>query len=171
MSNAPPASGRLHHWQNSTWLRRLRGLVAQPGAAPHFPSLGEFLQAVVRSYRPGAGLDAQMAAYVKALGLNVGAPSEGGYLVEPTYANALLERVYHTGDLLPRCNREHKLDPESTSTQIPYIEVNYYRKSAPLAMMIIMAILAAAGLVLMVQYYMSIKKLRAARLETEKEEK
>ncbi|NLS79690.1 MAG: phage major capsid protein [Chloroflexi bacterium] len=95
---------------------------AQPGAAPHFPSLGEFLQAVVRSYRPGAGLDAQMAAYVKALGLNVGAPSEGGYLVEPTYANALLERVYHTGDLLPRCNREYKLDPESTSIKIPYID-------------------------------------------------
>jgi len=59
----------------------------------------------------------------------------------------------------------------NNTTQIPYIEVNYYRKSAPLAMMIIMAILAAAGLVLMVQYYMSIKKLRAARLETEKEEK
>jgi hypothetical protein len=36
--------------------------------------------------------------------------------------------------------------------------------------MIVMAILAAAGLVLMVQYYIRIKKLRAQRMEMEKEE-
>jgi hypothetical protein len=58
----------------------------------------------------------------------------------------------------------------NNTTQIPYIEVNYYRKSAPLALMIVMAILAAAGLVLMVQYYIHIKKLRAQRMEMEKEE-
>ena len=57
----------------------------------------------------------------------------------------------------------------NNTTQIPYIEVNYYRKSAPLALMIIMAILAGAGLVLLIRYYMSINKLKAARMELEKE--
>ncbi|MDD1736826.1 MAG: DUF5803 family protein [Methanothrix sp.] len=57
----------------------------------------------------------------------------------------------------------------NNTTQIPYIEVNYYRKSAPYALMIIMAILAGAGLVLLIRYYMSIKKLKAARMELEKE--
>lgn len=57
----------------------------------------------------------------------------------------------------------------NNTTQIPYIEVNYYSKSAPVALMIIMTILAAAGLVLLIRYYMSIKKLKAARMELEKE--
>jgi len=57
----------------------------------------------------------------------------------------------------------------NNTTQIPYIEVNYYRKSAPYALMIIMAILAGAGLVLLIRYYMSIKKLKADRMELEKE--
>lgn len=56
----------------------------------------------------------------------------------------------------------------NNTTQIPFIEVNYYRKSAPLALMIIMAILAAAGLVLIIQYYISIRKLRAKRMAMEK---
>ena len=57
----------------------------------------------------------------------------------------------------------------NNTTQIPYIEVNYYSRSAPVALMIIMAILAGAGLVLLIRYYMSIKKLKAARMELEKE--
>jgi len=57
----------------------------------------------------------------------------------------------------------------NNTTQIPYIEINYYRKSAPLALMIIMTILAGAGLVLLIRYYMSINKLKAARMEVEKE--
>lgn len=57
----------------------------------------------------------------------------------------------------------------NNTTMIPYIEVNYYRKSAPLAMMIIMGILGAAGVVLLIQYYISTRKLKAAREEIEKE--
>jgi len=57
----------------------------------------------------------------------------------------------------------------NNTTQIPYIEINYYRKSAPYALMIILAILAAAGLVLMAQYLYSIRKLKAARIEMEEE--
>ncbi|MDD4580511.1 MAG: DUF5803 family protein [Methanothrix sp.] len=57
----------------------------------------------------------------------------------------------------------------NNTTTIPYIEVNYYRRSAPVAMMIIIGILAAAGIVLLVQYYISIKKLKAAREEIDNE--
>jgi hypothetical protein len=57
----------------------------------------------------------------------------------------------------------------NNTTQISYIEVNYYRRSAPQALMIILAILALTGLVLLAQYYISIRKLKAARVEMENE--
>jgi hypothetical protein len=57
----------------------------------------------------------------------------------------------------------------NNTSQIAYIEVNYYRKSAPLAMAIIMVILGLTGLVLLTQYYMSIRRLKAARMEMERE--
>jgi hypothetical protein len=57
----------------------------------------------------------------------------------------------------------------NNTTQITYIEVNYYRKSAPQAMAIIMGILGLTGLILLSQYYMSIRRLRAARMEMEHE--
>jgi hypothetical protein len=57
----------------------------------------------------------------------------------------------------------------NNTTQISYIEVNYYRRSAPQALMIILAILALTGLVLLAQYYISIRKLKEARMEMESE--
>ncbi|MDQ1262573.1 MAG: hypothetical protein QG575_1754 [Euryarchaeota archaeon] len=57
----------------------------------------------------------------------------------------------------------------NNTTQISYIEVNYYRRSAPQAMMIIMSILGLTGLVLLAQYYISIRKLKEARMEMENE--
>jgi hypothetical protein len=57
----------------------------------------------------------------------------------------------------------------NNTTQISYIEVNYYRKSAPQALIIIMAILGLTGLVLLAQYYVSIRKLKDARMEMERE--
>ena len=57
----------------------------------------------------------------------------------------------------------------NNTSQIAYIEVNYYRKSAPQAMAIIMGILGLTGLVLIAQYYLSIRRLKAARMEMERE--
>jgi hypothetical protein len=57
----------------------------------------------------------------------------------------------------------------NNTTQISYIEVNYYRRSAPQALMIIMGILGLTGLVLLAQYYISIRKLKEARMEMERE--
>ena len=57
----------------------------------------------------------------------------------------------------------------NNTTQISYIEVNYYRRSAPQALMIILAILALTGLILLAQYCISIRKLKAERMEMENE--
>ncbi len=58
----------------------------------------------------------------------------------------------------------------NNTTSISYIEVDYYRKNAPQALMIIISILALAALALLVQYYISIRKLRASRMMEEEEE-
>jgi len=55
------------------------------------------------------------------------------------------------------------------TSQSLFIEVSYYKDDAPQALMQILAILAAAGIVLFVEYYMSIRKLRAIRKQAESE--
>lgn len=59
----------------------------------------------------------------------------------------------------------------NNTTSISYIEVNYYRKNAPQALALILSILALAGLALLIEYYFSIRKLRAARMEEENDMK
>jgi len=59
----------------------------------------------------------------------------------------------------------------NNTTSISYIEVNYYRKNAPQALALILSIMALAGLALLIEYYFSIKKLRATRMEEENEMK
>jgi len=48
----------------------------------------------------------------------------------------------------------------NNTTAIPYIEVNYYRRSAPRALAIIFSILGLAGAMLLVQYYLSTRRLK-----------
>lgn len=59
----------------------------------------------------------------------------------------------------------------NNTTSISYVEVNYYRKNALQALTLILSILALAGLALLIEYYFSIRKLRAARMEEENEMK
>jgi hypothetical protein len=54
------------------------------------------------------------------------------------------------------------------TTQIPYIEVNYYRSNALQALTIIFGIMGLAGIALLVEYYFSIRKLRAIREEEDR---
>ena len=53
------------------------------------------------------------------------------------------------------------------TSQIQYIEVSYYQDYAPKVMMAIFAILALSGIVLLLEYYISIRKLRAISREAE----
>jgi hypothetical protein len=64
-----------------------------------------------------------------------------------------------TGDVLTWWNTSQSL----------FIEVSYYKDDAPQALMQILAILTAAGIFLLVEYYMSIRKLRAIRKQAESE--
>jgi hypothetical protein len=59
----------------------------------------------------------------------------------------------------------------NNTTEIPYIEVNYYRNNALRALTIIFGIMGLAGIALLVEYYFSIRKLRAVREEEEKKAK
>ena len=94
----------------------------QPSETPAFRSLGEFMQTVARSSRPGATVDPRLLEPYRALGMNVGVSSEGGFLVGETFAKVLLERIYAIGEILPRCNHEFKLDPGTTSIKVNYID-------------------------------------------------
>ncbi len=55
------------------------------------------------------------------------------------------------------------------TTNIPYIEVNYYRRSAPQAMFIIFSIMILAGAVLFIQYYLSTLRLKKSSEELDGE--
>ena len=59
----------------------------------------------------------------------------------------------------------------NNTSSIMYIEVDYYRKSAPQALTLIFSILALAGLVLLIQYYIGIRKLREQRIMEENDMK
>jgi len=69
---------------------------------------GQFLQAVMRSSRPGADMDPLVRdAYEKraALGMNETVPSDGGFLVGTDFSNELYRRAYTFGELTSRCRR------------------------------------------------------------------
>lgn len=84
-----------------------------------FKSLGEQLQAVRHSSGAGARLDPRLDS--KASGMNVSAPSEGGFLVAPSFANDLLRRTYETGAILSRVSRL-PLSGSSNSIKVNYVD-------------------------------------------------
>lgn len=84
-----------------------------------FKSLGEMLQAVRHSSSVGARIDPRLDA--KASGMNVAAPSEGGFLVAPSFANDLLQRTYETGQILSRVSR-YPLSGNSNRIDVPYVD-------------------------------------------------
>ncbi len=68
-----------------------------------FRTLGEQMSAVVRAGMPGGHIDPRL--YNAATGLNETSPSDGGFLVQTDFSSELLQEVYATGLLAPRCRR------------------------------------------------------------------
>ncbi len=64
-----------------------------------FKSIGEFLFAVRDAANVPSQIDKRLLP-LKADGLNEGQPSQGGFLVQPTFAAGLFERMNSTGSLL-----------------------------------------------------------------------
>lgn len=74
------------------------------GNETHFSSFGEQLMAVYRAVCPGGKVDPRLNARA-AMGANETNPSDGGFLVEPTFAKELLKRAYETGVLASKVKK------------------------------------------------------------------
>lgn len=68
-----------------------------------FRTIGEQMSAVMRAGMPGGHIDPRL--YNAATGLNETSPSDGGFLVQTDFSSELLQQVYQTGILAPRCRR------------------------------------------------------------------
>jgi len=70
-----------------------------------FRSLGEQMSAVMRASVPGGSTDPRLFNIRAATGLSEGTPSDGGFLVQTDFSSELLQEVFQTGILAPRCRR------------------------------------------------------------------
>lgn len=77
---------------------------APNGGENRFSSFGEQLMAVYRAVCPGGKVDPRLNARA-AMGSNETNPSDGGFLVEPTFAKELLKRAYETGVLASKVKK------------------------------------------------------------------
>lgn len=77
---------------------------APGGGENRFSSFGEQLMAVYRAVCPGGKVDPRLNARA-AMGSNESNPSDGGFLVEPTFAKELLKRAYETGVLASKVKK------------------------------------------------------------------
>lgn len=68
-----------------------------------FRTIGDQMVAVMRAGMPGGHVDPRL--YNAASGLNETTPSDGGFLVQTDFSSELLQEVYATGVLAPRCRR------------------------------------------------------------------
>jgi HK97 family phage major capsid protein len=68
-----------------------------------FSNLGQQLAAVMVAGRPGGSVDPRL--FNAATGLNETVQSDGGFLVQQDFTNELLQEVFQTGILAPKCRR------------------------------------------------------------------
>ena len=78
--------------------------VADNSKKERFASLGEQLMATIRAAQPGVKIDPRLFT-AAASGLNETTPAEGGFLVQTDFSSDLLQQVFETGILAPRCRR------------------------------------------------------------------
>ena len=70
----------------------------------NWKNAGEFLLAVVQAGNPRAqGIDGRLRPAAAAPGIRETINSEGGFLIPPTFADRIWERIYNTGEILRRC--------------------------------------------------------------------
>ena len=70
-----------------------------------FPSFGAQMAAVMNAGLPGGHIDPRLLKAAAGSGLSESVPSDGGFLVQQDFSNALLQDVYETGILASRCRR------------------------------------------------------------------
>ena len=70
-----------------------------------FNSFGEQMAAVMRAGMSGGTVDPRLRVQAAATGLGETISSDGGFLVQTDFSNELLQEVFATGILAPRCRR------------------------------------------------------------------
>jgi HK97 family phage major capsid protein len=86
-------------------LQEQRGGQQQQTAAGPFRSLGEQMQAVIRSMTPGSAQDQRLSQLRAATGQNEGVGEAGGFLVQHDMSSNIWTRVYNSGQIMSRVNR------------------------------------------------------------------
>ena len=104
------------------------GSVHVTSEPPLFRNFGEQLQAIVQSSRPGATVDerllkvGQLPEFQAAVsGGAASVDSDGGYLIVPTFTEAIMKRANDVGVLAKRCS-EVTVGANSDRAEIPYID-------------------------------------------------
>ena len=82
--------------------------------------LGEFLSAVAQAGTPGGRIDPRLSEQLAA-GSSEGVPSEGGFLVEKTIVQKVMQKVYEDGRIASLCTRIG-VGPRSNGVKIPFID-------------------------------------------------
>jgi HK97 family phage major capsid protein len=89
--------------------------VTKDEADQPFPTGGEFFQAVKNAaYYPGSQDVRLKSLTTKATGLSENVPADGGYLLQPSVAGGIIERMYDVGDILSRVASD-PIGPNSNS--------------------------------------------------------
>jgi len=94
------------------------------GPGKHFRSLGEQLKAIVTAGTPGGATDARLhevAAEARASGMHEAVGTEGGFLLESTFALDLLTAGMAAAKLAPRC-ASFPVGARSNSIELPVVD-------------------------------------------------
>ena len=82
-----------------------------------FKSLGDQVRAVIAAGTPGGQTDPRL--YMRAItGTGTTIPSDGGFLIEPTYSNKILENVWSGSEVLKQITK-YSLGGNSNSLKVP----------------------------------------------------
>lgn len=87
-------------------------------------SFGAQLKSIAEANMPadrGGKIDPRLLEQKAALGGSASVPSDGGYLIHPTYAQMIMDQGYQTGVLASRCDPVD-IGEGSDSLEVPYID-------------------------------------------------
>ena len=84
---------------------RPQGAPSDPPQKERFKSFGEQLVTIARAGMPGGHVDPKLLQVRAATGLGETVPSDGGFLVQTDFSSELLQQVFQTGILAPKCRR------------------------------------------------------------------
>lgn len=96
--------------------------ITMTGEPKRFRSMGEQLQAIVRSSRPGGTVDPRLLEQQRAAtGLNETLGGDGGFLVQQDFTEGLVKRTYELGTIASRV-RKVPVGANKNGTKMPAVD-------------------------------------------------